>query len=384
MINKVLTNILLFLLSAPLFSQSLSDISFGTDSTFEAVTWNIEWFPKNGSLTVDSVSKIIESLDVDLLGLQEIDDTAMCRQMVNNLPDYELFMDNVWFGGLAYIYNTSTVSIQSIYKIYDTAPYWNTFPRSPLVVELTFNGDELIVINNHFKCCGDGFLDIGNSADEEARRYEASTLLKQYIDSNFNSSKVIVLGDLNDNISDNQPNNVYQMFLDDSTNYTFADMSIALGASSEWSFPSWPSHLDHMLITNELFTEFSSPNFEIKTIRVDDYLVGGFADYNLNISDHRPVGMKIQVIPTTLNLPEFSIADIKIFPNPTNGHVAVDLRQFTHASKIKITTLTGKIVQTLNYQDNELISFNFKEPAGIYLLSVESGSNRSITKLMVH
>jgi endonuclease/exonuclease/phosphatase family metal-dependent hydrolase len=382
MLNKILTSILTLFLSFQLYSQNLDDINFGTDSTFEVVTWNIEWFPKNGSITIDSVSKIIENLDVDLIGLQEIDDTTLCRQMIDNLPGYDLFMDNVWFGGLAYIYKTSSINIQSIYKIYDTSPFWNAFPRSPLVIELLFNGETLIVINNHFKCCGDGLLDIGNSADEEARRHEASTLLKQYIDANFNSNKVIVIGDLNDIITDHPTNNVYQMFIDDSINYAFADMDLAIGTSSEWSFPGWPSHLDHILITNELFTEFSNPSSEIRTIKVDDYLAGGLADYDLNISDHRPVGLKIQLTPIPLNLDETSNSIIKVFPNPTNGNISVDLTQCKQTTELKIMDLNGRIIRSLQCQKNQLIDLNFNVPSGIYILSVESGNNKSVTKLI--
>jgi endonuclease/exonuclease/phosphatase family metal-dependent hydrolase len=382
MLNKIWTSILTLFLSFQLYSQNLDDINFGTDSTFEVVTWNIEWFPKNGSITIDSVSKIIENLDVDLIGLQEIDDTTLCRQMIDNLPGYDLFMDNVWFGGLAYIYKTSSINIQSIYKIYDTSPFWNAFPRSPLVIELLFNGETLIVINNHFKCCGDGLLDIGNSADEEARRHEASTLLKQYIDANFNSNKVIVIGDLNDIITDHPTNNVYQMFIDDSINYAFADMDLAIGTSSEWSFPGWPSHLDHILITNELFTEFSNPSSEIRTIKVDDYLAGGLADYDLNISDHRPVGLKIQLTPIPLNLDETSNSIIKVFPNPTNGNISVDLTQCKQTTELKIMDLNGRIIRSLQCQKNQLIDLNFNVPSGIYILSVESGNNKSVTKLI--
>jgi len=371
-------------LSFQLYGQDLADISFGTDSTFEVVTWNIEWFPKNGSITVDSVSKIIESLDVDLIGLQEVDDSTLCRQMIDNLPGYELFMDNDWFGGLAYIYKTSSVSVQSIYKIYDTAPFWNTFPRSPLVIELIFNGETFILINNHFKCCGDGLLDIGNPADEETRRHEASTLLKEYIDANFNSSRVIVIGDLNDIITDLPVNNVYQMFIDDSTNYAFADMSIAIGASSEWSFPGWPSHLDHVLITNELFTEFSNPNSEIKTIMVEDYLAGGLAEYDLNISDHRPVGLKIQLTPTALSLVENSNSNsnVKIFPNPTNGYFSIDLGETYNAVTITITDLNGKVIQSNTYNESQLLNLKLEEPAGVYLLMIESENKETLIRLI--
>lgn len=382
MLNKQLISILTLFLSFQLYGQDLADISFGTDSTFEVVTWNIEWFPKNGSITVDSVSKIIESLDVDLIGLQEVDDSTLCRQMIDNLPGYELFMDNDWFGGLAYIYKTSSVSVQSIYKIYDTAPFWNTFPRSPLVIELIFNGETLILINNHFKCCGDGLLDIGNPADEETRRHEASTLLKEYIDANFNSSRVIVIGDLNDIITDLPVNNVYQMFIDDSTNYAFADMSIAIGASSEWSFPGWPSHLDHVLITNELFTEFSNPNSEIKTIMVEDYLAGGLAEYDLNISDHRPVGLKIQLTPTALSLVENSNSNVKIFPNPTNGYFSIDLGETYNAVTITITDLTGKVIQSNTYNESQLLNLKLEEPAGVYLLMIESENKETLIRLI--
>jgi len=200
---NTLSTTLILLMGGPLYAQSLSDISFGTDETFEVVTWNIEWFPKNGTATADSVGRIIEFLDVDVLGLQEIDDTTLFRQVTNNVPGYELFIAEGWFGGLAYVYKTGTVNIQSIYKIYEGSPFWNAFPRSPLVMELTFMGEEIVVINNHFKCCGNGLLDMGNSSDEEYRRYEASSLLKDYIDTNFATSRVIVLGDLNDILTDN-------------------------------------------------------------------------------------------------------------------------------------------------------------------------------------
>ena len=39
---------LLLISTQLLTAQSLEDLSFGTDSTFEVISWNIEWFPKNG------------------------------------------------------------------------------------------------------------------------------------------------------------------------------------------------------------------------------------------------------------------------------------------------------------------------------------------------
>ena len=367
--------------SGHVFGQNLNDISFGNDSTFDVITWNIEWFPKSGTITVDSVSKIIESLNADLIGLQEIDDTSLCRQMIDNIPGYDLFMDDDWFGGLAYVYKTSSINVQSIYKIYDKAQYWNAFPRSPLVIELTYMGEELIVINNHFKCCGDGIIDMGNSSDEEFRRYEASTLLKQYIDSNFASDRVILIGDLNDVITDSSPNNVFQVFLNDSNNYLFVDYNIANGATTNWSFPNWPSHLDHILITNELFSEFSSSGSGVQTIRVDDFMSGGLVDYDYYISDHRPVGMKVKVIPTTSSLIEYSRPKINIYPNPTDGHSSLDLSQFKGDVEVTISDLNGTVIKSMQYQGNQLVDFNFDGPAGMYLLIAKSSNDISVLKL---
>jgi len=381
--SKLKVSLLLFfsIPSNTIFNQNLGDISFGTDSTFDVVTWNIEWFPKNGTTTVDSVATIISSLDADLMGLQEILDTTLCRQMINNIPGYDLFMDDNWFGGLAFVYKTSSINVQSIYKIYDTSLYWNTFPRSPLVIELIYQGEELIVINNHFKCCGDGILDMGNTSDEEFRRFQASNLLKQYIDDNFSSKRVMVIGDLNDLITDASPNNVYQAFLDDSTNYLFADESIAFGSSAYWSFPNWPSHLDHILVTNELFNDLQSIESIVQTIRVDHFLTGGFSMYDYYISDHRPVGMKIKINPLT-EIEETNKNNISIFPNPTDGLISIDLGKTYSETKIKICDLFGKELKSMKFYGNKLIAFQFDETPGIYLIIIENGTDKSVTKII--
>jgi endonuclease/exonuclease/phosphatase family metal-dependent hydrolase len=295
---KKLLIIALLLVGSVLFARDLNDLSFGEEATFEVITWNIEWFPKNGQTTVDYVSQIIESLDVDLIAMQELDDTLMFNQMIDNLDNYIGYYQSGWFAGLAYIYNSNTIEINDIYEIYTTYEYWNAFPRSPMVMDLNFNGENIFVINNHYKCCGDEILDFGNEDDEEYRRYLANELLKEYIDLNLANEKVILVGDLNDVLTDDLENNVFQMILNDADNYLFADLEIAQGNSENWSYPWWPSHIDHILITNELFDDFNNANSDIQTIKIDDYLDGGFDEYYENISDHRPVALKLNFNPS--------------------------------------------------------------------------------------
>ncbi len=140
-----------------------------------------------------------------------------------------------------------------------------------MVMDLNFMGERIIVFNNHFKCCGNGILNSDDQKDEETRRYIAADLLKDYIDEYFPNENAIVLGDLNDILSDNLENNVFQMFLDDQKNYFFADYEIALDNAAVWSYPTWPSHLDHICITNELFQDFEENGSEIQTIKLEDY-----------------------------------------------------------------------------------------------------------------
>ena len=98
---KTLFTSLLFICSTnQIIAQNLSNLSFGTDSTFEVVSWNIEWFPKNGTITANYVQTILTNLQADVYALQEIDDTTLLKSVVANIPGYEYYFKSDWFAGL--------------------------------------------------------------------------------------------------------------------------------------------------------------------------------------------------------------------------------------------------------------------------------------------
>tara|TARA_B100001250_G_scaffold275655_1_gene238133 strand:+ start:3770 stop:4795 length:1026 start_codon:yes stop_codon:yes gene_type:complete len=288
-VKKILFIVLI--ISKIISAQSLNDLHFGTAATFDVVSWNIEWFPKNNT-TASKVQDILTNLEADIYALQEISDTTLLKQVVSNIPGYECYFKSSYYGGLAYIYNTNTVQINSKYEIFTSQSYWNAFPRSPQILDCNFMGESYIIINNHFKCCGDGILNANNSNDEEYRRFQAITFLKQFIDNTLSNKRVILLGDLNDDLLDDSIDNIFQDFIIDDTNYLFTDIQIAQGNSIDWSYPTWPSHLDHILITNELFADFQNLNSLVSVIRIDDYMAS-WSDYEVNISDHRPIGLRL-------------------------------------------------------------------------------------------
>lgn len=269
---------------------TLSDFFFGTDSTFEIVTWNIQNFPKEDMITADYVVQIIMAIDADIVALQEIESSSYFNYVVEELQEIDSLYN--WdgykansdtYGNLAYIYKNDFAEVDSIYEIYQDD--WYAFPRSPLVFELTYDEQELVLIDNHLKAGGDH--------EDEDRREEASQKLQLYIENNFTDSKVILVGDLNDDIAETEESNVFWNFVSQPENYLFTDMEIAEGSISNWSYPGWPSHLDHILITNELFDEFADPLSVVETILIDHYLEGGWSEYYENVSDHRPVGLKL-------------------------------------------------------------------------------------------
>ena len=363
-----------------LFPMDIDDLEFGESTTFEVLSWNLEWFPKNGQTTINYVKDIIEALDVDIIALQEITEYDEFNQLINSLDGWDGCYVNSEYSDLAYIYKTDTLEINSIYQIYTTEQYWRPFPRAPYVIDLDFAGQNYIIINNHLKAFGDGDINPNDPWDEETRRYDACNLLKAYIDNHLSNKNVIVVGDFNDELTDNQSDNVFQNILNDTENYLFADYGIATGTSSNWSYPSYPSHIDHILITNDLFDEFEDANSTIQTIKIDTYLPGGFNEYDNNISDHRPVGLRL--VTENAIAPILSKFKLNNYPNPFNPTTTIEF-SLTEKSKVQVSlyNVLGKKIKAFSAKEytpgSHFVSWTGKDnlgqkvPSGLYFIKLE-------------
>ncbi len=269
-----------------------ADLAWGDSTTFDIVTWNVENFPKNGTQTVDYLVAAVAALRPDIVALQEIDGPTSFQRVVEELPGFAGYRATSapYEQNLAYIYDTATVAVDTIYEI--LTDDGRELPRSPLVLECRYRGHDLVVVDNHFKCCGDGTVDASDPWDEETRRRDASLLLHDFIEDRWPDRAVILLGDLNDILTDPAPANVFQVFLDDPDHYRFADMAIATGPAVNWSYHG-QSHIDHLLVTDELFAPLEAAGSSVQTLRLDQELPGGYGEYDSNLSDHLPVGMRL-------------------------------------------------------------------------------------------
>lgn len=351
------------LLSMQLPAQNFDNLHFGTDYTLDVITWNTEWFPANGQTTVSYVSEIVESLDAEIIAFQEIDSKPQFQNLINSLDNYNgYYISNDQYQSLAYLYHKDKIEILDQYEIFPND--WSEFPRSPLILEFQFEGKKYVIINNHLKCCGDGVLESWNSDDEEGRRYWACKKLDSYIEDHFDNDRVILLGDLNDELTDRDQDNVFSTFLNDQTSYLFTDIAIAEGGSGSWSYPTWPSHLDHIMITNELFGLFNEAASVCEIIKLDHYFSSWNA-YENNVSDHRPVGLKLQT--KEIGLDEIAENNISVSPNPFMGSFEV-ITGGKNVDFFKIFNHSGILISESSVKGEKLIIDSSDWSSGLYFI----------------
>ncbi len=249
-----------------------------SESSIELVTWNMEFYPLDFD-TPSTIRTVLDTLKADVIAFQEIKDPANLTTVIDSLPDWEFVYADVRYDlELGFAYRTTEItSISSLEILFSDDA--NAFPREPVMATVQhISGEEITLINIHLKCCDNGI----------ERRKVASEKLKNYIDTNLPDSKVVLLGDFNDEIDD--VDNPFSNFIMDDQNYRFTDMDIALGDPANWSYPSYGpegSHIDHILITDEFF------NYTIETTTLT--LGECISRYEYNVSDHLPVMVSISL-----------------------------------------------------------------------------------------
>jgi exonuclease III len=265
---------------------------FGSDSSLELLTWNVENFPLVENKTVVNVSEIILDLDVDLIGFQEIADTNSFRELLNLIPSYEgIYSQDIYGGGdyqkTAIIYKKDVIQISQVKMLFSDDSY--SFPRPPLQANIRAVRDQKIfdftMIVLHLKAFG--------GIENEARRRSACQRLKNYLDIEILNSPdkdYIVVGDWNDELDDPVNENVFQIFLNDSLNYSFLTYELAKNPTSNATYiGNFKSVIDHMLISKDMQIEYDTGVTEV--LKIDAF----FAPYTNEVSDHRPVGAKFPV-----------------------------------------------------------------------------------------
>lgn len=71
---------------------------------------------------------------------------------------------------------------------------------------------------------------------------------------------------------------------------------IAANPEADWSYPyyKYRGHLDHILLSNELFDNVQDWKNDVKVVVIDRFMEGGESSRYKYITDHRPVIVKLK------------------------------------------------------------------------------------------
>ena len=293
-------SLLLISLCLSTFSAAQVVPSKGADTTLDIASWNIEWFgdtsngPTNESLQLQNARAVIAGANMDIWGVAEIVSLTQWNSLKSQLPGYAGFLakePNVINGAAFYsgfgnteqnvgiLYKTSIATVTDA-RVVLTANDFDFGGRPPLQVTLrvTLNGaiENIVVIIIHAKCCSD--------SESWTRRRNAANALKSYLDTNFPTQKVWVIGDFNDDLDTSITSgnaSPYANFVNDGARYRFPTK--ALSDSGIPSTTSFPDTIDHHLNSNEANATYVNGSVEV--FRVDQFI----PNYGATTSDHYPV-----------------------------------------------------------------------------------------------
>lgn len=249
--------------------------------TFEAVTWNIEWFgsagngPTDVDLQLTNAIRVMRTIDADLYALQEISNETQFHRLVDSLDGYRGFVAPYSQSQkTAFIYKTETVdSLLAGFATQDGS--WGG-GRWPYYFLFNANVDGVVqrirAITIHAKA-------FATQADYNERLAD-SEVLKSYMDL-LTTQNVILLGDFNDDVTTSTFNNLtspYQNFVQD-VNYKVITKSLSdRGQTSYSSF----SNIDHIVANVRMKTLHMEG-----TERIENPSYVG--NYLSTTSDHFPV-----------------------------------------------------------------------------------------------
>jgi len=75
-------------------------------------------------------------------------------------------------------------------------------------------------------------------------------------------------------------------------------------------------------------------------------------------------------------------SEFVVFPNPTNGEFTIDMGNSFSIVSVNVTDLSGKTIHSHIFNDTNLINISLDEPAGVYLLILQSGESKALIRLV--
>lgn len=242
------------------------------------MTWNVEHFPLTDE-TEDAVVSILDELQPDVVGLQEVEDPAAFERVLARLPEYTGILGAPGpFTRVAVLVRTAAVDVLEPEHLF--VDDWYAFPRPVLAVKLRPHGaldaatPTFAIV--HLKAMGD--------SGSVSRRRNAVGKLRAWIDEqrDAGAGQILIVGDWNDELGDPPASNVFADLVEPAAHAAFLtrDAEEAGGVT----LVPYGRMLDHVLATDELVETLQHRFTDV--LELDDGWTGDFVE---TVSDHRPV-----------------------------------------------------------------------------------------------
>ncbi|HUS66405.1 MAG TPA: endonuclease/exonuclease/phosphatase family protein [Kofleriaceae bacterium] len=263
--------------------------------TVDVGSWNLAWYgddskgPDDDLLQQDNVARVLSQTDLDLVGLVEVVSPDAFDRLLDALPEHDgLLVTDPRVTGGAGSYAAGEQKVALLFhrrftvesaRVILTDATWDFAGRPPLEVTLSFTEDgaarTLVVVVAHFKAMA--------NADGYERRLAAAAAMHAYLDAEYASRWVLVIGDLNDDIDRStywgHPSPFTELVEDPEYRFT-TDALTEAGMSTTVHFSST---IDHHMATDELAWRFVEGSARVLPL---DQEIAAYGD---TTSDHYPV-----------------------------------------------------------------------------------------------
>jgi len=274
----------------------------GMDASLDVVTWNIEWFghptngPSNNDLQANNVKQVIQNLNADVYGIEEVSDLPRFNNMVSQLNGYSSICSDRYsysfnnppdpYGQrVCFIYKTGTVTPVpgESRALLTNAPgvpanFWAS-GRYPFLftADVKVNGvtKRIRFVDIHAKANTSN-----DPAGDKARRTYDAKVLKDSLDAQYPNDLIVLSGDYNDDVdvSISGGDSPYKPFVDDAANYRV--LTSVFNQNNCATTVSYTDAIDHVTISNELFKAYIDNS--ATSVRP------GIANYGTTTTDHYP------------------------------------------------------------------------------------------------
>jgi endonuclease/exonuclease/phosphatase family metal-dependent hydrolase len=328
--------------------------------TLDVTTWNVKWFgrprdndgvtvlgPTDSLLQLRNVTRVLDSIDADIYGIQEVSNSALFRRIQDSLPRYGVVIaDGIQplqpefvAQRTAFVYKKSEMDTLRTALLLTNTQF--AARRFPFLMDVRLRPSGRVVC----------FVVIHAKSGSTARDYELRTTdaqaLYEVLRPLANLGAVVLLGDFNDGLTSSIVNNQttpYAPFLNDSTR--FFSPTLALGRQGLSSFATGASVIDNIIVSRFATRSALIPGAE----KIEN--TSFIPSYVTTTSDHYPVtvrmyGERIQNVIDNVREDRAALAG-SIFPNPASQlvHVAFSLDNAAFVRCVVVNALGQEVLRT--------------------------------------